>query len=77
MQALLTFKATTMRLLVSHQLTIEDYMRAGGLSHYPIILKSLLQMHRLTNNVATNTHKPSYFLPLLSSFNILEYLLVL
>ena len=26
--------ATTMRLLVSHQLLIESHMRAGGLSHY-------------------------------------------
>ena len=30
-------KATTMRLLVSHQLTMEECMRAGGLTHYLII----------------------------------------
>ena len=32
------YKATTMRLLVSHQLPIKECMRAGGLSHYLIII---------------------------------------
>ena len=32
----LSTKATTMRLLVSHQLTMEERMWAGGLTHYLI-----------------------------------------
>ena len=31
-------KATTMRLLVSHQLPMKECMLAGGLSHYLIII---------------------------------------
>ena len=35
---LILHQATTMRLLVFHQLTLEDYMRAGELTHYLIII---------------------------------------
>jgi len=38
------YKATTMRLLVSHQLLREEYMRAGGSSHYLIIAEALYML---------------------------------
>ena len=45
-----TIKATTMKLLVSHQPILQECMRAGGFTHYLIITIVRLYIHDIAGN---------------------------